>query len=184
MFLNNAMVKNKNEIILLDGNFLPVSKITWKRALKLLLKNKAEGVGDISIDIHMTLFGCYKLPCVIRLLDDRSMKSMRSKFIPFSRKAVYRRDDYKCGYCKSTKDLTLDHIIPVSKGGQNDFDNVVVACNDCNSKKGNKSIKEANMKLLTKIYHPTIYDVVRKDINGINIYDYLYSPALNTHKEN
>lgn len=59
----------------------------------------------------------------------------RPKVPPATRAAVYKRDHYKCVYCGSTEDLTIDHKIPVSKGGKNKKDNMVTACSDCNGQK-------------------------------------------------
>lgn len=55
---------------------------------------------------------------------------------------IYTRDDYKCVYCGSTEDLTLDHIIPLSRGGNNDASNLATACRSCNSSKGAKTLQE------------------------------------------
>jgi 5-methylcytosine-specific restriction endonuclease McrA len=73
--------------------------------------------------------------------------------VPFTKKNVFMRDLHTCQYCnkQSASDkLTVDHIIPRSKGGTNSWLNCVSSCRKCNSKKGNKSIREAKMKLLTQ----------------------------------
>ena len=159
-----SKTKNKNNIILLDRSYLPVSKINWKKALKLILLDKAESL-DIKEDrivINTVLDKKFTISKVIRLLHDSNVKIIRKKFTPYSRKAVYRRDNYKCGYCLSEDNLTLDHVIPSSRGGTNTFENTVTACRDCNNVKGDKTPPEANMVLKHKLYPPTIFDIMNK----------------------
>jgi 5-methylcytosine-specific restriction endonuclease McrA len=63
---------------------------------------------------------------------------------------VLRRDKYACQYCGNTKKLTLDHVMPRSKGGKHSWDNVVIACEPCNSRKGDRTPIQAGMVLRTK----------------------------------
>lgn len=79
------------------------------------------------------------------------------KQIRFSRKNVMVRDQYVCQYCGhtgTTANLTLDHVLPRSRGGLSSYSNIVTACKLCNSKKGNKTPEEAGMKLLKKPITP------------------------------
>lgn len=64
-----------------------------------------------------------------------------------TRGLIYKRDKNKCQYCGSTKSLTIDHVIPKSKGGEDTWENLVVACSSCNVKKGDKLLEQTNMKL-------------------------------------
>ena len=63
---------------------------------------------------------------------------------------IYKRDGYSCQYCGSTRDLTIDHVIPRSKGGEDTWENLVACCDKCNAAKGNKYLHETNMKLRSK----------------------------------
>lgn len=88
----------------------------------------------------------------------------------FSRTNIYRRDRNQCGFCGKkfhTEDLTIDHIIPKSKGGKMVWENVILACVPCNSKKGNKTVEEAGMRLVRKPYKPTPEDLRRNPIERI-----------------
>jgi len=77
------------------------------------------------------------------------------KSIELSRKNILRRDDHRCQYCgKKTTDLTIDHIIPKSRGGGDTWENLVTACVRCNNRKGNRTPEEAEMKLLSKPRKP------------------------------
>lgn len=78
---------------------------------------------------------------------------------PVNRREVLRRDHHTCQYCGSTHNLTLDHVVPLSKGGSHSWDNVVTACERCNQRKGNRTPEEANMPLRSKPrapLHPTV----------------------------
>ncbi len=95
-----------------------------------------------------------KIPEVVQLTHyDR----LPPKSVNFSRKNIYKRDNYTCQYCgvqPGLEQLTVDHIIPRSRGGRSDWSNCTSACWKCNKKKGNKTLEEAQMKLLRKPCKP------------------------------
>src|SRR6185369_17365955 len=77
------------------------------------------------------------------------------------RKNIYERDDGVCQYCLSKisyNNSTLDHVHPRSKGGKDSWDNLVLSCQSCNNKKGDRSVKEANMTLARNPYAPKLFD--------------------------
>lgn len=74
----------------------------------------------------------------------------------FSRLAVFRRDHHKCCYCGKSSELSIDHVLPKSRGGLNNWTNCVSCCVSCNSKKGDKTPEEANMKLLREPIKPPV----------------------------
>ena len=85
----------------------------------------------------------------------------------FSRTNVYRRDKNVCQYCNRkfrTEDLTIDHVVPKSKGGKLEWTNVALACTSCNNKKSNQSVAEAGMKLIRRPFRPTADDLRRSPI--------------------
>ncbi len=78
------------------------------------------------------------------------------KRVMLSRKNILRRDNHKCQYCgRSDLPLTIDHVIPKSKGGQDTWENLVAACIKCNNKKGDRTFEEANMQLIRKPFRPS-----------------------------
>lgn len=94
----------------------------------------------------------YPFPSVIRL---KGYVNLPYKKIILTRKNILRRDGHKCGYCgRSDLPLTIDHIIPKSKGGSDSWENLVSACLPCNNKKGDRSLDEANLKLKINPYTP------------------------------
>lgn len=95
----------------------------------------------------------FQLPKILRLYG----RHRGSKSVKFSRINVYLRDEYVCQYCYRkfvTKELTFDHVIPISKGGLTTWENIVTSCSKCNTKKGDKTPREAGMKLLKEPRRP------------------------------
>jgi 5-methylcytosine-specific restriction endonuclease McrA len=113
-----------------------------------LLKGKAEQIEHNGHLIYTDL----PLPSVIRL---RNYVKIPYKEISLSRRNVLHRDNYTCQYCGVRRhDLTIDHIIPRSRGGTDAWDNVVAACLKCNVKKGDRKPREANMPLMVQPRRP------------------------------
>lgn len=133
-------------VLVLNQTFEPLHFCNARRALVLVLKGKAE---DIECDGHLihTPSLAFRLPTVIRLMT--FIRRPHGGGIAFSKKNVFRRDNYSCQYCGSQgKNLTIDHVVPKSRGGSSNWENVVVACQRCNVKKGNRTLREAQMHLL------------------------------------
>ncbi|MBY0405022.1 MAG: HNH endonuclease [Cyanobacteria bacterium] len=142
--MTNAFTK----VLLLNSSYEPLHICSWKRAIILLIKGKA-----VQVEFHpeKILGGGFHLPLVIRLL---YYVKMPYKEIPLTRKNLMHRDNYFCQYCGKQNDLTIDHVMPRSRGGKDTWDNVVVACLRCNVKKGNKTPAEAGMDLKRKPCSP------------------------------
>lgn len=142
------------KVLLLNSSYEPLHICSWKRAVILLIKGKA-----VALEVehqkkalsHHAVPGIHLQPLVIRLL---YYVKMPHKEIPLTRRNVMHRDHYTCQYCSRKSELTIDHIIPRSKGGRDTWDNVVVACLRCNIAKGNKTLKEAGMELKRKPCRP------------------------------
>jgi 5-methylcytosine-specific restriction endonuclease McrA len=136
------------KVLLLNASYEPLNVCTWKRAVSLMLKGKAEEVEYTEKLINRTI----STPSVIKL---RYYVAVPYKELPFSKKNVLLRDNHTCQYCgKKAKELTVDHIIPKSKGGGNSWENLVTACAECNCKKANRTPQEAGMKLVKNPLKP------------------------------
>ena len=138
-------------ILVLNASFEPLNFCNWKRAIVLLMKNKAQALGKRVI----RLVNYIKLPYE---------KLMQTK--P-SRTMIYKRDGHKCQYCGSTRELTIDHIIPRSRGGEDTWENLVVACMPCNMRKGNKLLEDTNMILQTipkKPFNKMLFSLYRANV--------------------
>ena len=121
------IVETHSTILVLNSSYEPLHFTNWKRAIILLFKEKA------------------------KLISKRVIRLVNYVRIPFSkmcnvnypsRSLIYKRDDYQCQYCGSREKskLTIDHVTPRSKGGQDTWDNLVACCTFCNVKKGSKTV--------------------------------------------
>ncbi len=166
----------KWRVLLLDCALQPVQVITWTRAMKLLLKGKAEIVEEYDWQTF-TERKNFNIPCVIRLLK----RLVKREAVKFNRHNVYLRDGHKCQYCGrccQAEDLTFDHVMPRSRGNSpTTWENIVTACFRCNVKKANRTPEEAGMKLLRKPKKPDwdIRMILRLTNNDPKVWmDYLY----------
>jgi 5-methylcytosine-specific restriction endonuclease McrA len=135
--------------LLLNSTFEPLKIISWKKAVIMVMLGKVEVVEEYERLIRGVSFAL-RLPAVIRL--NRFIKR-RAPIVKFSRQNLYVRDRGKCQYCGTLfeqKELTYDHVIPRSKGGQTEWTNVVTCCIACNLKKGGRTPEEAGMSLIRK----------------------------------
>ncbi len=107
-------------VLVLNSSYEPINFTNWKRAIVLLLKEKAQVLSSR----------------VIRLLDYVKLPISKIMNISPSRSMIYKRDNHTCQYCGARSRLTIDHVIPRSKGGEDSWENLVVACSSCNTKKG------------------------------------------------
>lgn len=93
---------------------------------------------------------------------------MPYKTVILTRKNILRRDGHKCGYCgRGDLPLTIDHIVPKSKGGDESWDNLVSACLPCNNRKGNRNPIEAGMELRIRTYMPSHVMFVKNNAGRI-----------------
>jgi 5-methylcytosine-specific restriction endonuclease McrA len=136
------------KVLVLNASFEPLNITSWRRAVVLLLKGKAEQLEHNG----KYLTKDFPLPSVIRL---RQYVRVPYKEIPLTRRNLLERDRQTCQYCDRKGDqLTLDHVIPRSRGGGDTWENLVAACVRCNVKKGNRTPKEAGMVLLFQPRRP------------------------------
>lgn len=141
----------KNKVLVLSKSYEPVSVTSARKAFLLVYTEKAEVV-DMTSDTIRSPSKIFNLPSVIRLKTRPRFNIFKK--IELNRKNVFRRDNNTCQYCGSHENLTLDHIIPKSKGGTTSWDNLVTACNKCNNKKDNKTLHEVGMRLMTEPRKP------------------------------
>lgn len=129
------------KVLVLNASYEPLNITSWRRAVVLLLKGKAEQLEHNGQLIYQNL----PIPTVIRL---RQYVKVPYKEIPLTRRNLLERDRHTCQYCNyKGEELTLDHVLPRSRGGDDSWENLVTACVRCNVKKGNRTPKEANMSL-------------------------------------
>ena len=132
-------------MLVLNATYEPINVCTVRRATVLLLKSKAEVVEIGTQDLHWAT-GSLPRPVVIRLVTYvRIPRDTHKRKI--TRRAVFARDNWTCQYCGSRQQLTVDHVVPRSKGGGSTWDNIVAACAPCNRRKGDSLPRQAGMIL-------------------------------------
>jgi 5-methylcytosine-specific restriction endonuclease McrA len=151
-----------SKVLVLNASYEPLNITSWRRAVVLLLKGKAESLEHNG----KMVYSDFPLPSVIRL---RQYVRVPYTEIALTRKNLLHRDAHTCQYCQHTgDDLTLDHVIPRSRGGQDSWENIAVACVRCNVQKGNRTPREAGMTLLKPPHkpHSSLYFEVSKYIKS------------------
>ncbi len=165
------------QVLLLNITYEPLKIINWKKAITMLCLGKVEVIEEYDRDIHSVSF-TLRLPSVVRLL---KMVQRHKSPVKFSRQNIYARDRYRCQYCGdryATEELTYDHVLPKSRGGKTEWENIVTCCIDCNREKGGRTPKEACMALVRKPSRPTWIPALRITIGFHRVpeswRDYLY----------
>jgi 5-methylcytosine-specific restriction endonuclease McrA len=156
-------------VLVLNNSFEPLQFTNVRRAVSLLLSGKAEPV-EASPRVIRSPSVALALPAVIRLA-----VYIRKPFldrVAFNKKNILRRDSYTCQYCSRRGErLTVDHIVPRSRGGETTWTNVVAACLRCNLRKGNRLPDELGMRLLREPVHP-------KFLFSAHLLRHPFAPAL------
>ena len=130
-------------MLVLNATYEPINVCTVRRATVLLLKAKAEVLEEGAQELHWAN-GSMTKPVVIRLITYvRIPRDTHKRKI--TRRAVFARDGWECQYCGARTSLTVDHVIPRSKGGASSWENIVASCAPCNRRKGDRLPKQANM---------------------------------------
>ncbi|CAL1356490.1 unnamed protein product [Linum trigynum] len=151
--------------LVLDISYRPVNVVCWKRAICLEFMEKADVLEYYDRTVNSPS-GSYYIPAVLRVPHLLQVVKRRRIKNTLSRKNILHRDGYVCQYCSSSENLTIDHVFPVSRGGEWKWENLVTACSKCNSKKGQKTLDEVNMKLKKLPKAPKDYDLLAIPLTG------------------
>lgn len=171
----------QRKVLILNKDYTPINVCSVKRALILIFKNRVLIIdqqektenGETWTEYSNLMWEDWKalkpkeneeclsssnskirIPEVIRLINYN--KYPLSK-VNFNKRAIFRRDQQQCQYCGcylGAKSLTIDHILPKSRGGTLNWENATTSCNPCNTKKANRTPEEANMRFFHKDYKP------------------------------
>ncbi|MFA6234090.1 MAG: HNH endonuclease [Bacteroidota bacterium] len=144
------------DVLVLDMSYVPVARISWRRAVTKLLKGTAELIEEYDDKYVRCDQFTWKMPSIIKIL--RQVAGVFRRGVKFNRKNIFYRDHEKCQYCgcKITMDgFTFEHVTPKDQGGKTDWDNIVAACHACNQKKRNRTPVQAGMRLLSKPVKPS-----------------------------
>lgn len=153
-----------SNVLVLNQDYQPLSICSVQRSMKLLFLEKAELLHDVPNRKIRTVNDNYIYPSVIRL---RRYINIPYTRIVLSRRNVMKRDRQTCQYCGSKSDLTLDHVVPKSRGGVDSWENLVTACNKCNVRKGDRTPEEAKMPLKRNPFRPIHITFFRDILGGV-----------------
>jgi 5-methylcytosine-specific restriction endonuclease McrA len=134
-----------NQVLVLNASYEPLNVTSVRRAHVLVFKGKAEVIEELEQPLR-SASDTYAWPHVIRLV--HYVRVPRAVQRKISRRALFARDGWRCVYCGTGSGrLTLDHVLPRSRGGESVWENVVTSCAPCNHRKGNRTLEEAAMSL-------------------------------------
>ncbi len=160
-----------NGVLLLNSGYQPLCVVSFRRAVNLLLRDRVEAAGPGSVSVHGGS-SSIDVPHALRL--KRYVNVPRRASVHWTRKGLFARDAHTCGYCGrraglngelERDDLTVDHIVPRSRGGESTWTNTVTCCKACNQRKGDRLPNEAGMRLRFEPRMPrTNYVLVSGDI--------------------
>lgn len=131
------------QALVLNATYEPLGVVTDRRALLLVLNQRAITVEESDTVLHHA-GGELTLPTVIRLT--KFVRIPYRHAVPLSRRAIFSRDGGRCAYCSATA-TSIDHVIPRSRGGGHNWENVVSACHKCNHQKADRTLKEIGWRL-------------------------------------
>ncbi len=166
MRMDDAVHIMNQEVLVLNSDYEPLNVCTARRAIVLVYMGKAEILHANPEYRVQSVKHSYDMPSVVKL---RSQVKRPLPELKLSRRTIFARDNFTCQYCGiTTKDLTIDHVVPRHAGGPATWDNLVACCKRCNIKKGDKLPHQVGMKLMRTPRRPryTPYISLTKYISG------------------
>ena len=139
-------------VLVLNQDYQALSVCSVERAVGLVFLHKAEMVAARADRALRSTRASYPWPSVVRL--KRYVRVPYRKVL-LTRRNVIRRDGHACVYCGATERLTIDHVLPKSRGGPDSWENLVAACTPCNNRKGNRTPTEAGLTMQNRPFRPS-----------------------------
>ena len=154
------------KVLILNQNYEPMSVISVRKAVVLLYLGKVELIAAHDGKQIHSVSVVMPFPSIVRL---SVYVQVPYKRIILSRKNILRRDAHRCQFCgRSDLPLTVDHVIPVSRGGEDTWENLVCACVDCNNRKGDRTPEEAHMPLRRTPIRPNHVTFIRHFVGALD----------------
>lgn len=162
MKMDNTTPLDRCPALILNADYRPLSYFPlsiwpWQEAVKAIFRDSVTVISEYDRIVRSPRFE-FRLPSVLALKEYIPMERRPA----FTRFNVFLRDQWQCQYCADfykTYDLTFDHVVPRSRGGRTVWDNIVTACQVCNTTKGNRMPHEVNMYPVTEPRQPTIFEL-------------------------
>ncbi len=142
--------------LVLNVTYEPLQIVSWQRAIRMLFQGKVEVVEEYEEEVRSVSLAI-RMPAVLRLLHYVKVRHYHHR-VKFSRHNIYARDGFRCQYCRRrlpSTSLTYDHVMPVARGGEKCWENIVTCCVPCNRRKGDRTPEEAAMRLVKRPKAPT-----------------------------
>ncbi|MFC3417614.1 HNH endonuclease [Algoriphagus hitonicola] len=143
----------EKRVLVLNMDHSPIGVVSPQKAIVLTLLDKANVLSTYELLEIRTVSRSFEYPAVICL---NEYKNVPYKGVLLNRNNLFRRDNGECQYCGSRRHLTIDHVVPRSKGGKTSWTNLVTACNRCNVNKGDKTPEQAGLLLRNHPFRPSL----------------------------
>ncbi|WP_192085716.1 HNH endonuclease [Algoriphagus sp. Y33] len=143
----------EKRVLVLNMDHSPVAVVSPQKAIVLLLMEKANCLSVYDLLQIRTVSRSFEYPAVICL---NHYKNIPYRGVLLNRINLFRRDHGECQYCGSKRQLTIDHVVPRSKGGKSSWTNLTTACHRCNVLKGDKSPEQVGLTIKTKPFKPSL----------------------------
>jgi 5-methylcytosine-specific restriction endonuclease McrA len=143
----------EKRVLVLNFDHSPISVVSVQKALVLIFLNKVVCLENYQELFIRTVHRHYPYPAVVRL---NEYKNVPFRSVLLNRNNIFKRDKGQCQYCGSKKNLTIDHVIPKSKGGKTNWTNLITACHRCNVIKGDKTPEQVGLQLQTSPFKPNL----------------------------
>ena len=150
-------------VLVLNADYQALSVCSVERAVGLVWLDKAVLVEAREDKRLRSVRESFPWPSVVRL---RRYVRVPYRKVLLTRRNIIRRDDHRCVYCGAAESLTIDHVVPKSRGGRDAWDNLVAACTPCNNRKGNRTPDEAGMPLPRRPFRPS-HVMHMRDLIGV-----------------
>jgi len=151
------------KVLVLNQDYSAFTICSVPKAFLLVYLRKADLVAQSETEKLRSISETFPMPSVIRL---HKYVYLPYRGVMLTRQNIFKRDTHQCQYCGTTEDLTLDHVMPKSRGGRTSWDNLITACKRCNSRKGDFTPQEADMYLMQKPFKPSFIMFLR-DFSGM-----------------
>ncbi len=141
-----------SRVLVLNADYQAIGVCAAERAFVLVFMKKAEMLSEDPEKRLRSISRSYSFPSIIRLY---RFVALPYKRVNLTRQNIFRRDNNTCVYCGVKEYLTIDHVVPRSMGGRDSWENLVTACQKCNSRKGNQTPEQAEMSMSHKPFRPS-----------------------------
>lgn len=150
------VVTDEHRVLVLDVSYQTIDIVPWQRAVTLQMHLKVDVVAYYEGPWVLTADQAYYVPAVVRTRSYSRHSGHKTPLVSLHRRNIFIRDGFQCQYCGAKDNLTVDHVVPASKGGPWTWENLTTACAKCNNTKGDKPLQKSGMKLRTTPKAPTV----------------------------